>query len=127
MSANQPPPSNATKTCPFCQMTDVPAKASRCPHCAGDIGKHEMLNSKVCFVATAVLGDEDHPDVQVLRQFRDVYLLRSRSGRALVRGYYAVGPYLASAIANSRTLRRGAHFLCVRPIANLARRTLARA
>jgi large conductance mechanosensitive channel len=30
----EPPP---TKTCPFCQMTDLDVKATRCPHCTSDL------------------------------------------------------------------------------------------
>ena len=41
-----PTTESKTKTCPFCKMTDVPAAATRCPHCAGDIGHHELMIQK---------------------------------------------------------------------------------
>ena len=89
MSNPPVPPGQAhTKICPFCKMTNVPAAAIRCPHCAGDIGQHELLNSKVCFVATALYGNEDHPDVEALRNFRDSVLLKSAIGRSITRTYY---------------------------------------
>jgi prepilin-type N-terminal cleavage/methylation domain-containing protein len=55
-------------------------------------------SGKQCFVTTAAYGDADHPVVEVLRQFRDRYLLQTVSGQALVRYYYEVGPSLAAAI-----------------------------
>lgn len=48
-----------------------------------------------CYVATAVYGDRDHPEVMRLRGFRDSVLLRSASGRRFVRWYYREGPGLA--------------------------------
>jgi hypothetical protein len=48
-----------------------------------------------CFVATAVYGDADHEKVMVLRRFRDRRLNVTRLGRALVRLYYRLGPFLA--------------------------------
>lgn len=124
--ANTPLPAESvtTKACPFCKMTDVPSAATRCPHCAGDIGQHEMLHSKVCFVATATLGSPDHPDVVVLRRFRDSALLPYRTGRIIICTYYRIGPIAATAIANSERLRRLAHDLIVRPLAKFARRKL---
>lgn len=42
-----------------------------------------------CFVATAVYdGDDSHPNVDRLRQFRDNFLLMSQQGRRFVRFYY---------------------------------------
>ena len=55
-------------------------------------------SGKQCFVTTAAYGDADHPVVEVLRQFRDRFLLPTEPGKALVRYYYEVGPSLAAAI-----------------------------
>jgi len=55
-------------------------------------------SGRQCFVTTAAFGDADHPVVEVLRQFRDRFLLPTEPGKALVRCYYEVGPPLASAI-----------------------------
>ena len=63
-----------------------------------------------CFVATAAYGDYDHPQVRVLRAFRDRVLAGSGIGRALVRAYYAASPPLARFIAGSdarRAIARG--------------------
>ncbi len=49
----------------------------------------------MCFIATAVYGDEHAPQVETLRQFRDEYLLCTPEGRNLIEFYYAHGPQWA--------------------------------
>lgn len=118
------PPTGGVKTYPFCRTSDVPSAATRCPHCAGDIGHHELLHSKVCFVATAATGDVNHADVVTLRAFRDAMLLPNRPGRIAVRVYYQAGPYLARAIHKFDLLRRCVRVVVVRPLAIVARRAI---
>ena len=60
-----------------------------------------------CFIATAAYGDPGHPMVQILRDFRDRYLLPWSGGRWLVEQYYAHGPAAADLIRN-RPLAMGA-------------------
>ena len=52
-----------------------------------------------CFVATAVYGGADDPAVATLRRFRDACLMSHLAGRALVRVYYLIGPFLAGKVA----------------------------
>lgn len=47
-----------------------------------------------CYVATAVYGSYDCPEVWTLRRFRDDTLDRTWYGRAFIRAYYAVSPAL---------------------------------
>ena len=47
-----------------------------------------------CYVATAVYGSYDCPEVWTLRRFRDNTLDRTWYGRAFIRTYYAVSPTL---------------------------------
>ena len=42
-----------------------------------------------CFVATAVYGSRDAPQVRTLRDFRDNVLMQSSTGRAFVDFYYS--------------------------------------
>lgn len=84
----------------------VAAYGSR-DHVDGVVRTHKVLNLRnrsspcvtvrkdVCFVATAVYGDIEAPQVVVLRRFRDRHLMPRRWGRWLVRAYYRRGPALA--------------------------------
>jgi hypothetical protein len=48
-----------------------------------------------CFIATAAFGSYADPHVQVLRDFRDEYLLTNMPGRWFVSTYYTYGPFWA--------------------------------
>lgn len=48
-----------------------------------------------CFIATAVYGDYEAPEVLVLRRFRDNVLGQSVLGRTFIRTYYATSPRIA--------------------------------
>ncbi|WP_199041149.1 MULTISPECIES: CFI-box-CTERM domain-containing protein [unclassified Dyella] len=50
-----------------------------------------------CFIATAVYGLTD-PRTDELRAWRDAHLLTTTFGRAFVRTYYSISPYVASAL-----------------------------
>lgn len=47
-----------------------------------------------CYIATAVYGSYNCPEVWTLRRFRDFSLARSWHGRAFIKVYYAVSPTL---------------------------------
>jgi len=68
-----------------------------------------------CFIATAAYGSYLHPQVQLLRNFRDDCLLTNAPGRAFVAFYYRYSPPLADLIA-SHPLLRGISRLFLTPI-----------
>ena len=47
-----------------------------------------------CYVATAVYGSYDCPQVWTLRRFRDHMLAKTWLGRVFIRTYYAISPTL---------------------------------
>ena len=60
-------------------------------------------SSDGCYIATAVYGSYDCPEVWTLRRFRDEVLRASVLGRLFIRGYYAVSPGLVRHLG-SKTL-----------------------
>ena len=58
-----------------------------------------------CFIATAAFGSPLAGEVQVLRQFRDHYLLRYGPGRLMVAGYYRVSPAMADSLRRHPAIR----------------------
>jgi hypothetical protein len=59
-----------------------------------------------CYIATAVYGSYDHPQVMHLREFRDQTLVRSCLGRAFIRTYYKYSPAWARRVGASSNLTR---------------------
>ncbi len=68
------------------------------------------LKSGGCFVATAVYGDADHPDVEALRAWRDRNLeaggVRGRAMRLLAAAYERAGPGLARGVQLAPPVQR---------------------
>lgn len=58
-----------------------------------------------CFIATAAFGSFLEPQVVLLRQFRDSYLMTSRIGQKFVELYYWYSPPLADLIKQSELLK----------------------
>jgi len=58
-----------------------------------------------CFIATAAYGTPMAEEIQILREFRDEYLLTNLMGQALVDFYYKVGPLIAEFITEHQSLK----------------------
>jgi hypothetical protein len=58
-----------------------------------------------CFIATAAFGTKFEKHVQLLRRFRDLYLMPNSIGRAFVKTYYKYSPPMAEFIAKHDVLR----------------------
>ncbi len=68
-----------------------------------------------CFIATAAFGSYLHPQVWILRDFRDRFLLTNVPGRAFVALYYRMSPPLAGFIAEHE-LARGLTRVALTPV-----------
>jgi hypothetical protein len=58
-----------------------------------------------CFIATAAYGTPMAEEIQILREFRDEYLLTNPIGQALVDLYYMVSPPIAEFITEHPSLK----------------------
>jgi hypothetical protein len=74
-----------------------------------------------CFIATAAYGTALHDDIDVLRDFRDEYLMPNPAGRAVVKIYYSTSPPLADMIRDNEGLRTAVREGLVKPLVYLTR------
>ena len=56
--------------------------------------KKSRRKKDACYVATAVYGSYDCPQVWTLRRYRDDYLKTNIRGRIFIRVYYAISPII---------------------------------
>ena len=66
----------------------------------------QSTSSSGCYVATAVYGSYDCPEVWTLRRFRDFTLAETWYGRAFVRAYYAISPTLVKWFGNTSWFKK---------------------
>lgn len=66
----------------------------------GTTGSSGSSSSSGCYIATMAYGSYDHPQVRLLRNFRDEILAKSFFGRAFIKTYYFVSPKLVSLLKN---------------------------
>ena len=59
---------------------------------AAEVKTNEEAKTGGCYIATAVYGSYDCPEVWTLRRYRDRKLMQSMSGRMFVKLYYATSP-----------------------------------
>lgn len=57
-----------------------------------------------CYIATMVYGDYGHPQVMVLRRFRDEKLLPTATGKLFVKFYYWISPKLVKILSGHKKI-----------------------
>ena len=72
-----------------------------------------------CFVATATMGNYNHPVVLDLRKYRDEVLRKSIAGNIFIKIYYSVGPFFAYIIDKNNFLKRLAYKFLIKPLHKL--------
>lgn len=78
---------------------------------SGGSGSSSSGGGGGCFIATAAYGSYLEPQVMVLREFRDRYLLSNAPGRLFVAFYYKVSPPLADIISRHPALKTAARII----------------
>ncbi len=66
----------------------------------------EQKNSGGCYVATAVYGSYDCPQVWTLRRYRDYTLAETWYGRAFIHTYYTISPTLVKWFGNAEWFKK---------------------
>lgn len=67
-------------------------------------GSTKKSNSSGCYIATMAYGSYEHPQVIVLRKFRDNVLLNYFIGKLFVEFYYFTSPKMVLVLKNQITL-----------------------
>ena len=87
----------------FCETCYEYVSSATSPDSQSEVSKpsseaRTKKSSDERFVATAVYGRKSHPDVKVLRRFRDNTLRSSFLGKMVIKKYYKYGPFWASKV-----------------------------
>ncbi|MBP6870976.1 MAG: hypothetical protein KBC43_03125 [Bacteroidales bacterium] len=60
-----------------------------------------------CYIATMAYGSYDHPQVLILRKFRDEILAQSLTGRLFIKIYYFLSPKLVKLLSGHKSINKG--------------------
>lgn len=73
-----------------------------------DTDTHEAIPEKKegCYIATAVYGSYNAPEVITLRRFRDETLKKSFLGRLFIKVYYRLSPPVANRLKNAHSINK---------------------
>ena len=69
-----------------------------------------------CFIASAVYGTPLAPEIAILRNFRDKFLLKNELGKEFVNFYYQLSPQMADFISKHLLLRKILRETSIKPI-----------
>jgi hypothetical protein len=88
-------------------IADVNAAATTITMCGNYsiIANFEKSVGGGCFIATAAYGTPMADEIQILRKFRDEYLLTNPVGQGLVEVYYRISPPIADFITEHPSLK----------------------
>ena len=96
-------------TCQIATTLQPCTAVLKCSVDGTDICKYMKVNvekAKGCYVATAVYGSYDCPQVWMLRRYRDQFLASHGFGRAFIKVYYALSPTAVQWFGKSKWFNR---------------------
>jgi len=116
--------SNGARICKYCidnYLLKTPSKGNMLtyePFINIDLGGLDSsgMNNSGCFIATATMGNYNHPVVLDLRNYRDMFLSNSLYGRLFIKVYYYFSPFIARLISKSPLLKTLSLKLLIGPI-----------
>lgn len=73
---------------------------------ASDVSFSAPKGASACYIATAVYGSYDCPQVWTLRRYRDDILAENLLGRLFIKIYYAVSPTLVKWFGNTQWFKK---------------------
>lgn len=126
---------------PCCQYTDYPCDYGACtvgyPYIGGFCKRVVATSTPTikptptstikptptsrCIFATAAYNTPLHEDIDVLRDFRDEYLMTNPIGSVFVRAYYSTSPPIADVIRENEGLRTVVRDGLVKPLVYISR------
>ena len=92
----------------------------RCPKCGSKKKEDGIFD---CFIATAVYGNTDCPEVLCLRIFRDEVLCSNKLGRVLVYIYYSLSPPLARWLTTKPRISLFIRRFAIAPLVHIVRQS----
>ncbi|MBP3478934.1 MAG: hypothetical protein J6K03_05565 [Oscillospiraceae bacterium] len=96
------PPHRLSEATYYSKDKNITALAIAC----GAEDRSQKTSRGGCYIATAVYGSYDCPEVWTLRRFRDDYLQKYIWGRLFIRVYYAVSPTIVRLFGSFRAFNR---------------------
>jgi len=88
----------------------------------GNETKQSKNDDSSCFIATACYGNPNHPDITILRIFRDKVLKKAVWGNLFIEIYYFISPPVANFITRQGDpLRKLIRFFFIGPLAKTAK------
>lgn len=89
-----------------------------CPECENYYLYDTDVQRQGCFIATAAYGTPFSKEINVLRNFRDSYLVYRGWGKEIIKAYYKISPPIAEIIEKSENLKKIVR-TCLKPIVSL--------
>lgn len=90
--------------CPGCgekRYFEKKPEKVKCPSC----GREYTIEVSSCFIASAVFSSDSY-EVNVLRNLRDKFILKTIPGRYLIKIYYKFSPHIAERLEMKKNLRK---------------------